>query len=117
MKDVSGEIEYRGRKYKLVFNLNVMEDLQEKYGSIEAWGKLTEPSENTKEPDIKALKYGFAAMLNEGIDIDNDINGTNQEPLNLRQVGRMISEVGMDAAAKALNKTVVESTKNETKNA
>lgn len=38
MKDVSGEIEYKGKKYKLVFNFNGMEKIQEKYGSIEKWG-------------------------------------------------------------------------------
>ena len=29
MKDISQELEYRDKKYKIVFNLNVMEQIQE----------------------------------------------------------------------------------------
>lgn len=116
MKDVSSTIQYKGKDYKLVFNLNVMEEIQEEYGTIEKWGSLCEPSEKNKEPDVKALKYGFRAMLNEGIDIDNEENGTNDPPLTLKQIGRMISELGTNDAMNVLNKTVIESSKSNEKN-
>ncbi len=37
--------------------------------------------------------------------------------LTTKQVGRMITEIGMQSATAALNKTVVESTKSDQKNA
>lgn len=115
MKNTYQTIEYKGQKYKLVFDMNVMEEIQEKYGSIEKWGELTDGSKG--EPNAKAIKFGFTAMLNEGIDIDNEENGTKEKPLTLKQVGRMITEIGFTNSAEALNKTVVESTKSDEKNA
>ena len=120
MRDISTKINFKGKDYTLVFNLNVMEEIQNEYGTIDKWGALCEPKkgENSKvvEPDIKALKYGFCAMLNEGIDIDNEKNGTSDPPLTLKQVGRMITEFGAQDAMEALNKTVIESSKKLSKN-
>lgn len=114
MKDYNGELEYKNKKYKLVFNLNVMEAVQEEYGSLEEWGNLTDGKKG--EPNAKAVIFGFTQMINEGIDIDNEENGTDEKPLTLRQVGRIITEVGMKNAVQNLNKTIIESTKNEEKN-
>lgn len=114
MKDVSTTIQYKDKEYNLVFNLNVMEVIQDEYGSIEKWGAMCEPANG--EPNVKALKYGFAAMLNEGIDISNDENGTDDPLLSLKQVGRMVSELGINQAATALSDTVVKSTKSNEKN-
>ena len=116
MKDVSGTINYKGRDYKLVFNLNVMEVIQEEYGTIEKWGALTDGTE-TGEGNAKAVKFGFAAMLNEGIAIDNEDNGTDIKPFTLAQVGRLLTEIGLDNATSVLNQTVIDSTKSEEKNA
>ena len=111
MKDVSGKVEYKGKEYDLVFNLNVMELIQEEYGSIEHWGELTESDGNAK-----AIKFGFAAMINEGIDIANEENGTNEPPFTLPQIGRMLTEIGLHNAANVLNQTVIDSTKSDEKN-
>lgn len=117
MKDVSTTIQYKGKDYKLVFNLNVMEEIQEKFGSVEKWGSLCEPTNDAQaEPDVKAIKFGFRAMLNEGIDIDNEEKGTNDILLTLKQVGRMITDLGTGTAMNALNKTVIESSKSNEKN-
>ena len=113
MKDVNGKIQYKGKDYKMIFNLNVMETIQEEYGSIEKWGELT----GGEEPNIKAVIFGFSAMLNEGIDIDNEDNGTNEKPLSLKTVGRMLTEIGFQEATEKMKKTVVDSTKSEEKNA
>lgn len=114
MKDFDSEIQYNGETYRLVFNLNVMEIIQEEYGTIEKWGELTDGASG--EPDAKAIIFGFREMLNEGIDIENEENGTDKKPLTLKQVGRMISEIGMLNATQTLNETIVESTKSEEKN-
>lgn len=110
MKESYGSIQYREKEYKLVFNLNVMEKIQEKYGTLDAWGDLTDGSGNG-EPNAKAVIFGFTEMLNEGIDIANEDNGTDDKLLTHRQVGRIISEVGMIEATKKINETVIESTK------
>lgn len=112
MKDINGKIQYKDKEYKLVFNLNVMERIQEEYGSIEEWGNLTSGG----EPNAKAVIFGFTEMLNEGIDIENEENGTDIKPLTLKQVGRMITEIGFENATEKLSKTVVESTKSGEKN-
>lgn len=114
MKDFNGEIQYKGRIYRLVFNLNVMESIQEEYGTIDKWAELTDGKSG--EPNAKAVIFGFREMLNEGIDISNEENGTNEQLLTLKQVGRLITEVGLQEATKALNDTVIESTKSEEKN-
>ena len=44
MKEMRNEIEYNGTKYNLVFNLNVMEVIQEQYGTLDKWGSLTDGS-------------------------------------------------------------------------
>ena len=112
-KDIKQSIKYKGKDYELVFNLNVMEQIQEAYGSVEAWGKLVEAE---AEPKAKDIKYGFTAMLNEGIDIYNEENDDERPFFTEKQVGRIISEIGLNNAARALNKTVVDSTKSDEKN-
>lgn len=114
MKDINGKIQYKDREYSLVFNLNVMEAIQEKYGSLEEWGNLTDGSRG--EPDAKAVIFGFTQMLNEGIDIENEENGTDIKPFTLKQVGRLITEVGLQNATSKLNETVVDSTQSNEKN-
>lgn len=120
MKDVSTTVEYKGKKYKLVFNINVMETIQDKYGSLEKWGKLCEPRKTEDgemiESNFKALKFGICEMLNEGVDIDNEENGTNDPPLTLKQIGRMITEFGTAETFETLNTTILKCTKNTEKN-
>lgn len=113
MIDYKGSIEYRGKKYDLVFNLNVMEAIQVKYGSVDKWGELTDKD----EPDAAALKFGVMHMLNEGIDIQNEETGAQTPFFTLKQVGRLISEIGADTAAKAMQETVIVSTQSDEKNA
>lgn len=112
MKDISKTLEYKGKEYKIVFNLNVMQLIQEQYGSLDNWANLTDGGEDG-EPDAKAVIFGFTQMLNEGIDIANEENGTNDQPLTLKQVGRMLTAIGMDGAAKTMQEAVVDSTKGD----
>lgn len=115
MKDINGKIQYKGREYTLVFNLNVMETIQDEYGSIDKWGALTDGKDG--EPNAKAVKFGFMQMLNEGIDIDNEENGENNPLLTLKQVGRIITEIGFENTTKKINEAVVKSTESNEKNA
>ena len=115
IKDISTEFEYKGNTYRLVFNLNVMEAIQDKYGTIENWGKLTDGEGG--EPNAKAVIFGFREMINEGIDIMNEETGNDVKPLTLKQTGRLITDIGIAEVTKKLNKTVIDSTQSAEKNA
>ena len=108
MKDYNGEIIYNDKSYKIVFNLNVMEAIQEKYGTLEKWGSLTDGTDG--EPQMSAVLFGFTEMLNEGIDMDNEKDGTDAPLLTKKQVGRMLSQIGLDEVAEQMNSTVINST-------
>lgn len=114
MKEVSKTINYKGKEYKLVFNLNVMEAIQGAYGTLDKWGDLTDGSKS--EVNIKALVFGITEMINEAIDIENDENGTNEPFVSHKKVGRILTEVGIEKVAQNMNNLVVESTKDDSKN-
>lgn len=114
IKEVSSKLTYKDKEYKLVFNLNVMEKIQDEYKTLDAWGALTDGS--TGEVNIKALVFGITEMINEAIDIDNEDNNTNEPFVSHKKVGRMLTELGIEKAAKNMNDLVVESTKDDSKN-
>lgn len=115
MKDINGKIQLNDKEYPLVFNLNVMESIQDEYGSLDKWGNLTDGTEG--EPNAKAVIYGFTEMINEGIDIQNEEQGTNEPFLTKKQVGRLITQYGLIEATQTLNQTIIESTESDEKNA
>ena len=84
MKEMKSIINYKGQDYSLVFNLNVMEAIQDEYGTVGTWGKLTDGSE--EEVNAKAVIFGLTEMLNEGIDIDNETNGTDIKPFTKKHL-------------------------------
>lgn len=114
MKELSSKITYKNRDYKLVFNLNVMEEIQDEYKTLDNWGSLTDGKSG--EVNIKALVFGITAMINEGIEIDNEENGTNEPPMSHKRVARIISEIGFSKVTKDMNELVVESVKSDEKN-
>lgn len=122
MKEVFAPIEHEGKIYKIVFNLNVMQVIQEEYGTLENWGALTdgkavdEETGKQKEVDFKALIFGFREMLNEGIEIDNEKNGTNEPLLTMKQAGRLITDIGLSKATEAINDVVIDSSGSDEKN-
>ena len=110
MKNTVVYIEANGKKYPLAFNLNVMEEIQEHYGSLDAWGKV---SQGDGEAKVKDLKYGVRAMLNEGIDMENENNGTKEPMLTDKQVGRIMTDVGIQQIVSAIQDITVASVKTE----
>lgn len=116
MKTMYGSLPIKGRDYKLAFDLNVMELIQGRYGSLDAWmGKLF-GGEEENECDIKALKFGIMEALNEGIEIDNEEQGADLKPFTEKQVGRILTEFGLEKAMAKLTETMKDSTENEEKN-
>lgn len=114
LKDYKFELEIEEKKYQLVFNLNVMEEIQEEYITLEKWGELTDGKSG--EVNVKALIFGLTCMINEAIDIENDETGSNKPLLTKKQVGRLITKAGVEKSAEKLNQAIVESTKDEAKN-
>lgn len=110
MKSIGKTLEYKGKSYDVVFTLNVMEAIQDEYGTLEEWADLTEGGEGG-EPNAKAVIFGFTEMLNEGIDIKNEETGSSDKLLTKKQVGRILTEVGMAKIASTMQDVVIESTK------
>jgi hypothetical protein len=111
MKEVNRSINYKGQELKLVFNLNVMETIQEEFGTLEKWGSMTDGESG--EPNIKALKFGLMAMLNEGIDIENEENDEKKPFFTSKQVGRIITELGLENLTSDMNGVVIDSVKDD----
>lgn len=128
MKEMKANIQYKDKTYTLVFDLNVMEQIQDEYGTIDKWANLTDgkevvldkdgmpvldengmPKQISKEVNAKALKFGIWCMINEGIDIKNDDNGTNEEHITKSLVGRMLTDYGIERATEIANGAVIES--------
>lgn len=119
MKEIRKEFEVKGVLYKIVFNLNVMEAIQDEYGSLTKWSDLMlgkkEGKKNT-EANAKAIIFGLGEMMNEAIDIDNE-NLIEKKPfLNHKQVGRILTELGFNEATQKMQETIIESTKSNEKN-
>ena len=105
------KLTYKGVDYDLVFNLNVMEMLQDEYGSIEKWSAMAMESD---EPNIKVLKFGFKAMINEGIEIYNEDHPDDLKDLvDDKTVGRIITTAGFSNVTEIIANTVVSSTESE----
>ena len=114
MVDKMSEIEVDGIKYPIVFNLNVMQIIQEEYGTITNWSDLIE--KKGAETDVKALKFGIGAMINEGIDIENEKAENKREFLTDKQVGRIITNYGLAQMTQKAKDTIIQSTEHESKN-
>jgi hypothetical protein len=116
MKDNEIYITYKDKKYTIVFDINVIETLQVKYGSFNKWVDLIQPTDGS-ECNLEALKFGFCEALNEGIDIYNEDNEDKLQPFTLKQIGRIITEIGLKDVNQKMQEAVIESSKSEEKNA
>ena len=115
IKDYKFNLEIDNKEYGLMFNLNVMQEIQEEYKTLEKWGELTDGKSG--EVNVKALIFGLTCMMNEAIEIRNDEEGLNEPLLTQKQVGRLITKAGIEKSANKLNEAIVESTKSDVKNA
>ena len=95
MKNTVVYIETEKKKYPLAFNLNVMEEIQEAYGSLDEWGRITQGSGEAKVKDLK------------------EENHTNEPLLTAKQLGRIMSEVGIAKIISAIQDITIASTKGE----
>lgn len=101
-------LETDSEKFPLAFTLNVMESIQDEYGTLSEWSELIR---NQKEPNIKALKFFITEAINEGIDIENEKSDEKRASISSAKAGRIITEIGFQKVAKTINKMVSESVK------
>ncbi|BED92027.1 MAG: hypothetical protein CfP315_0600 [Candidatus Improbicoccus pseudotrichonymphae] len=97
-------LETKTEKYPMAFTLNVMESIQNEYGTLNNWSKLLQ---DEKEPNIKALKFFILEAIKEGIEIENK----DTKPPNMKEVGRILTEVGTQKSAETIKNLIVNSTK------
>ena len=111
MVDKINYLETETEKFPLGFTLNVMESIQEKYGTIEAWSNLIQ---RDGEPDIKALKFFITEAINEGLEIEAEKTGEKPKGITAKKAGRILTEIGLSGAASKIMSTVAESIQSET---
>ena len=110
MVDKINYLETKTEKYPLVFTLNVMESIQEKYGTIEAWSNLIQ---RDGEPDIKALKFFITEAINEGLEMEAEKTGEKPKVITAKKAGRILTEIGLSGAASKIMNTIAESIQTE----
>ena len=110
MKDVIKYIETEKKNYRICMNLNVIEEIQEKYETLDDWIRIVDSAKGGM-PKLKDLKVGLTEMINEAIDIENEKNNTNEPLLTEKQVGRILSEIGLEKLLEVVESLVVDSTK------
>lgn len=80
IKDGRYPVEIDNKTYHLLFSLNALEEIQEKFGGYE---KLTEIFNQDNPEWIKNTKWLLTMLINEG-------NNEGEPELSEKQVGRMI---------------------------
>lgn len=99
-------LETDSEKFPLAFTLNVMESIQDEYGTLSEWSELIR---NKKEPNIKALKFFITEAINEGIDIENEKSDEKRAPITSSKAGRIVTEIGLKKVANTITKMITES--------
>ena len=99
-------LETDSEKFPLAFTLNIMEALQDEYGTLSEWSELIR---NQKEPNIKALKFFITEAINEGIDIENEKSDEKRASISSAKAGRIITEIGLKKVANTITKMITES--------
>lgn len=115
MIDIVKHVTVKDTEYPIAFTLNVMADIQEKYGSLEAWQDILKPKDGT-EANFRDIIYSFRLFINEGIEIENDERGEQRPPVTDKQAGRIISSIGLSDSGKLIGNLVVSSSKKTEEN-
>lgn len=81
-------ITLNGKEYGLLFSLNALDAIQEKFGGYD---KLNEIFDKSSKDLFKNVKWLFALLINEARLADDE----NAEPLTEDRVGRLITAANM----------------------
>ncbi len=104
------------KKYPLIFNLNVMEIIQNKYGSLRKWQEsifVDKESEDKEqlEPNISDVIFGLKEMMNEAVDILNEEREEKQTLFTDKQVGRIITKIGLKGSTNKIGESILKANK------
>jgi len=115
MNDKIIHVELGGQEYPMCFNLNVMEEIQEEYGTLQKWAEIVD---GDGEPMVKDLKIGLMAMINEGIDIENDDLEVKRDFITSKKLGRYLNNSGVRDILENIKRLTIDSvsTGEESKN-
>lgn len=114
-----GKLEYiiiGGKEYPLAFSFNVMEQVQDTYGTMDAWTKTLQ-AEQGKEIKMKDLIWTFQQFVNEGIEIENEEKNINNPLLSHKQTGRLITNADMKELVSVMKEMTIKSVKSDDPNA
>lgn len=79
IKDGRYEIELNGKKYHMLFSLNALDEIQDKFGGYDQIDKAMSEGKDM----IKNVRWLFTLLLNEG-------RAEDEPELTEKQVGRLI---------------------------
>lgn len=85
----------KGKDYNLLFSLNALDELQDKFGGYD---KLGEVFNENNQSWVKDTKWLLTLLINEGLLNEDD----NAELLTEQQVGRMIHVGNMKEVQQAI---------------
>lgn len=114
-----GKLEYiiiGNKSYPLAFSFNVMEQVQDTYGTMDAWTKTLQ-AEQGKEIKMKDLIWTFQQFVNEGIEIENEEKNINNPLLSHKQIGRLITNADMKELVSVMKDMTIKSVKSDDPNA
>lgn len=100
MKELT-KITIAGQKYPVKMDINVLEEIQEKYGSVNIFEKEISGIRNIEydeegrvkkidicEPSIKAIKFVLPLMINEGMKITADMENKDFSMVDAEMIYR-----------------------------
>lgn len=103
-------IELSGENYPIKCDLAVLEEAQERYGTINEFeiklagfevdenGKIVRNEKNKivrKEPSFKAVRFALHRMVNEGIDIENQYTKEKKNHLSEKEISFLCTDVNV----------------------
>ncbi len=83
IKDGGAAVTLKGKKYRLLFTLNALDELQEKFGG---YNKLNEVFDQNNPDWVKDTRWLLTLLINEGLQEEDE----DASLLTEQQVGRMI---------------------------
>lgn len=103
------------KKFPIIFTLNVMETIQNEYGSMDAWKEHIFTKDKDVEPIVKDLLFGLTEMVNEGIEIFNEENPDVEklQLVNTKQVGRIVTKIGLEKSISKLGESIIDANKSD----
>ena len=92
IRDGRYPVELNGKTYHLLFSLNALDAVQDKFGGYDKLDKVFDKNNPTM---IKDLRWLLALLINEGMD-------ENEPELTEQQVGRLIHMGNMNVVQSAI---------------